>query len=163
MKRVILDTNIYGEMILDFDFELIKKAISSKFTVYGFKVIRNELRDVPKKIKKEGKNFRIAILHIYGEIIQHRTFVITKDTTSLARLYYEAYRDFGGINPKEKILNDFMIVACASLNNIDIVVSEDNKTMLAENALKAYQLVNSMKNKRSPSFVGYLKFKKWLI
>lgn len=163
MKKVILDTNIYGEMIFDLEFEVVKKTIPSKFIVYGFKIIRNELRDVPKKIKREGKNFRIAILHIYDEITAHKNLVVTEDIISLAELYYKAYRDLGGIRSKKKIFNDFMIVACASINDIDIVVSEDNKTMLAENALKAYDLVNSMKNKKMPSFIGYLKFKRWLI
>ena len=37
------------------------------------------------------------------------------------------------------------------------------KTEIAENALKAYDLVNALKKKRTPKFIGYLEFKRWLI
>ena len=66
------------------------------------------------------------------------------------------------IKSKEDLWKDYMIVACANVSQIDIVVSEDNRTMLSENAIKAYQLVNSMFNKRNPKFIGYLEFKRLL-
>jgi len=106
MKRLLLDTNIYGELIFDRDFFKLKSSIEKKDIVHGFKVVRDELRDVPKKVKVEGKNLRVGLLYLY-----------------------------------DKIYNDFLIVACACINQIDIVVSEDNKSMLIENARKAYDLV----------------------
>ncbi len=120
MKRLLLDTNIYGEFILDRDFLKLKEEIQNKFVIHGFKIIRNELRDVPKEIKLERKNLRISLLHIYDELVK---------------------KDY----------------------QIDVVVSEDNKSMLTENALKAYRIINALEKKKTPNFIGYLEFKRWLI
>ena len=48
MKRLLLDTNIYGEMVFDSSYLQLKESLKKKVVVHGFKVIRNELRDVPK-------------------------------------------------------------------------------------------------------------------
>lgn len=162
MKRLLLDTNIYGELILDVDFLKLREEIRKKFVVHGFKIIRDELRDVPKKVKLEGKNLRISLLHIYDELT-NKDYVSDKKIKKLAESYHGAYREFGGSKAYDKMYNDFCIVACAAIYQIDIVVSEDNKSMLTENALKAYNLVNSLEEERTPEFIGYLKFKRWLI
>ena len=39
--------------------------------------------------------------------------------------------------------------------DMDIVVSEDEKTMLTENAIHAYRLVNGIFKTRTPQFIGY--------
>lgn len=161
MKRIMLDTNIYGELILDNEFIKFKQAIRNKFVVHGFNLIRNELRDVPKKIKLEGKNLRISLLHIYDELTR-KSYILTPEIRELARNYYKAYRQLGGSKGHDVMLDDLSIVACATIYQIDLVVSEDNKSMLTENALKAYDLINSLQKKRTPSFIGYLEFKRWL-
>ncbi len=163
MKRIILDTNIYGELIFDKEYTNLKDAIPKKLTVYGFRVIRDELRDIPKKIKVEGSNFRIAILHIYDEITQDRSFPMTEEMQDLAELYFSSYKDFGGVQSRDHIKDDFLIVACASIKGMDIVASEDNKTLLSENAQKAYKLMNASQKLKTPEFIGYLEFKRWLI
>ena len=162
MKRFLLDTNIYGELILDSDFVKIKTEIAEKAVIHGFKVIRDELRDVPKKIKLNRNNLRIGLLHIYDELIS-KSYPLTAEIGKLSNDYYKIYRKLGGSKEQGKIIDDFLIVACAAIHQIDIVVSEDNKSMLVENALKAYDLVNALKKKRTPKFIGYLEFKRWLI
>ena len=57
------------------------------------------------------------------------------------------------------MINDFLIVACASKNNLDIIVSNDNITMLAENAIKAYKNINKMLSLKTPKFIDYKEFK----
>ena len=52
-----------------------------------------------------------------------------------------------------------MIVSAASLNDLDIVISNDEKSMINQNALRAYNLINSVINKRTPKFIGYENFK----
>lgn len=162
MKRLLLDTNIYGELIFDGDFTKLKAAIPKKYVIHGFKVVRDELRDLPKEIKVEGKNLRIGLLHIYDELTK-KSYGVTEEMAALADDYYVNYRQMGGSKSKDKIYNDFLIVACASSQQIDVVVSEDTKTMLVENALKAYNLVNNVEKMKTPNFIGYLEFKRWLI
>jgi len=77
----------------------------------------------------------------------------------LAEQYYGLYWDLGGTFPKSEMMNDFLIIACASLKNLDIVVSNDTKTMFHELAIKAYTSVNKINRLKLPDFIGYEKFK----
>ena len=162
MKRLLLDTNIYGELIFDVDFARTKENLSQRCVIHGFSIIRNELRDVPADTKLFGKNLRIGLLHIYDELTK-KAYPLTDEILRFADSYYQTYRSLGGSKAFPSIKNDFCIVACATLHQIDIVVSEDNKTMLTENALKAYEIVNTLHQQKTPRFLGYLKFKRWLL
>ena len=161
MKRLLLDTNIYGELVFDADYSQLKNKISQQCVIHGFDVVRKELRDVPKKIKVYNHSLRISLLHIYDEMIA-KSYPLTEEISRLAHQYYKMYRDLGGSKSQEHMFNDLTVVACASLHQIDIVVSEDNKSMLVENALKAYSLINEEQKIRTPEFIGYLQFKRWL-
>ena len=58
------------------------------------------------------------------------------------------------------IMNDFVIVAVASLKSLDIVCTEDNKTMASTFAKKAYKIVNQSNGLEIPAFIGFIEFKK---
>lgn len=161
MKRALADTNFYGLLAKDAKRSEIVSSIKAKkeLAIYGFKIVRSELRDVPKKIKLEGKNLRIDLLNLYDEVTGQKSLQFTDVIAQRADDYYRAYREFGGSKSRNGIINDFVIVACASLNNLDIVVSNDEKSMLAENAVRAYRLINSVVKKRTPQFISYEKLK----
>ena len=161
MKRLLADTNFYGLLAKDPKRIDIVGSIKTnkRLAIYGFTTIRNELRAVPKKIKIEGKNLRIDLLNLYDEIGGNHNLKFTDIITQHANGYYKAYREFGGSKAKNEIINDFVIVACASLNNLDIVISNDERSMLTENAIRAYNLVNSITRKKTPRVVSYDRFK----
>lgn len=161
MKRLLADTNFYGLLAKDPErVEVLGSIKSNKnLLIYGFKIIRNELRDIPKKIKADGKNLRIDLLNLYDEIIGKHAIGLTDVAAKRADDYCKAYREFGGSKSKNEIINDFIIVACASLKDFDIIVSNDERSMLAENAIRAYNLVNSVINKRTPKFISYERFR----
>ncbi|MBU1622924.1 MAG: hypothetical protein KJ597_05105 [Nanoarchaeota archaeon] len=76
--------------------------------------------------------------------------------TSLAKKYFDHYRNLGGIYGWDtNIRIDFMIIACASFNGLDVVYSDDQRTMLGKVALKAYQHININENLRTPDFLKY--------
>ncbi len=162
MKRVILDTNIYGMIVIDEDREKVRETIqmSNSVIVYGISLIRKELRDTPKNIRAGGIKLRNDLLSIYDDITKERTLKITPNAESLADAYYDVYKEMGGFASKNEIIKDLIIVACASLNSLDIVVSNDNKTMLSELALKSYKIVNPIKKIENPRFLDYEKFKR---
>ncbi|MBS3169277.1 hypothetical protein J4210_02230 [Candidatus Woesearchaeota archaeon] len=162
MKRLLLDTNIYGEMIFDAEYNLLKENIAKKVVVHGFKVVREELRDVPRSSRISGRNLRVALLHIYDEMVK-KSYVDDSTIKDLAEKYYIQYKKNGGNHSRDKMTADFSVVACATIHQIDIVVSEDNKTMLIETAIKAYNLINKSLQKRTPNFIGYLEFKRLLL
>lgn len=161
MKRLLPDTNIYGELILDKDYEPIKNKILASCVIHGFEIVRRELRDVPKNVILDGRKLRLSLLHIYDELIK-KSYPLTPEIELLAAQYFKEYKALGGSKSYYKLHNDFCVVACATIHQIDIVVSEDNKSMLVENALRAYDIVNLKEKRRTPQFFGYLEFKRWL-
>ena len=77
----------------------------------------------------------------------------------LAGKYFIVYKTFGGHAAKKEIENDFKIIACASLNNLDIVVSEDTKTMLSNAAISSYESVNKLFGFKTPQFIKFNEFR----
>ena len=164
MKRVLLDANIYGLMIKNGEAENISKEIGNKkIIVYGNDVIRKELRTVPKHVIFEKRKLRIVLLGLYDRIIKGHSYQTTYLIKNLAEDYIKTFQELFGRVAKKKILNDFLIVACASINELDILVSDDKKTMLSDYSKKVYKIVNELKNYKTPEFLTYNGFKELLI
>ncbi|MBI2173161.1 MAG: PIN domain-containing protein [Candidatus Aenigmarchaeota archaeon] len=162
MKRVILDTNIYGRIIEMREENEIKDLIEKRrdVIIYGFDVIRKELRNVSKTVRYEKKLIRLMLLGLYDKIVRFHAYSITSAIKHLSEDYHEVYKELGGKESEKEILNDFMIVACATLHELDIVASEDNKTMLNEISLQTYRIVNGLRGYKTPEFIGYEKFRR---
>ena len=164
MKRVIFDTNIYGKLILEENIEIIRKQIieDSEFLIYGFKPIRYELRSTPKHLHLGRFGKRNLLLALYDELIKGRYLKECVKIDQIAHKFYYYYRQFGGIRnwKTTNISVDFTIVACASVYELEIVVSEDLNTLLSKPALKAYRCVTSEEKLWLPIFWKYSDLKK---
>ncbi len=70
MLRVIMDTNIYGRLVEEENFREIATKIKNDpdFKVYGFGLIRKELRDTPKTSKLGRFSRRNLLLRAYRKI-----------------------------------------------------------------------------------------------
>ena len=157
MLRVIFDTNIYGNLLEEKDGAKIEERIQQEkdFIVYGFKPIRQEIRDI-RPVTKLSRKTRIVLLELYDKITGNHFLQNSIKITSLARKYYDYYRNLGGIYGWDTSIRiDFMIVACASFHGLDIVYSADDKTLLGKHALKAYNHINMKENLRTPHFLRY--------
>ena len=157
MLRVLFDTNIYGFLLKEKDSQDIEKKIiqDKEFIVYGYSPIRKEIRAIPR-VSKLSKKARIRILGLYDSITGNHFLKDSIQITHLARKYYDCYRNFGGIYGWDTSIRiDFMIVACASLNKLDIVYSADNKTLLSKQALKAYKHIHIKESLKLPTFFTY--------
>ena len=164
MKRELLDSNIYGKIIEKMDVDLILNNLpKSSIVVYGSDVIRRELRDTPKEKIMIAENkkikIRILLLNLYDFVVKNHQLKTTDAVKELAEAYYLTYKKFGGFKARDEIINDFIIVSTATLNKLDVVYSEDNKTMLGTDAIKSYELVNSIKKLKTPKFKSYEEFK----
>lgn len=164
MKRVIFDTNIYGLIVEDKNRTKIRYKIEKEraVIVYGLPLIRKELRDTPRNIRVEGANLRNYLLSIYDEITKNHALRHLNEAENLASHYFIAYKELGGYSSRSEMLKDMIIVACASLNNMDIVISNDNKTMLSEKSVKSYKIINQVNKTNTPRFLNYEEFKKEL-
>ncbi len=151
MITAILDTNIYGLLIEDKDngFELIEKIKADQnLLIHNFKLIRDELRGAPRT------------LPVYDRLVSNRVIEESKAIKDLAHKYFEAYKQNDGVQGQTKIMNDFKIVACATILNCDLVITADQRTLLNPSAIKAYRYVNLKINKRTPTFYRYEDLKK---
>ena len=163
MLRVIFDTNIYGMLILEDKIQDIRRKILAEpdFVIYGFKRIRQELRDTPKSEKLGNLSKRNLLLSLYDSLTKGRYLRESIKINELALKFYNAYRNFGGIRSwkKTNIDADFTIVACASMYKLDIVVSNDSSTLLSKPAKKAYKHITLKENLWHPNFWKYADIK----
>jgi len=157
MKRVILDTNIYGRIIERREEETAISLMQSRHDVliYGFDVIRKEIRQTPKMALVSGRNLRTVLLRLYDSIVATRFYFTTSAVGQIAEDYYVAYRNLGGKCDKKEIINDFLIVACASIHELDLVASDDDRTLKDGFSTKACKIVNDLKMYRTPQFYSY--------
>lgn len=69
--RVLIETSVYGILAEESPPLMLGKIYSSEnLIVYGFTVVRKELRDTPKNLVKKGKKFRITLLNSYDALTQ---------------------------------------------------------------------------------------------
>lgn len=147
--KVIIDTNVYESLHKKYLPDVVKLVESGKIIVYGCKIIRDELRDIPKTTKYEGKSYRNLLLSIYDFLVKDHSYDVVKVVEVLAEEYWKEYN--GGV-PKRKIFPDFVIVAVASLYKLNIIISEDEHSMKSKIALKAYFAVNKRNGLDNPTF-----------
>ena len=163
MKRLLLDTNIYGLLAGDPEASFLIELCELKkehFLVYGFSLIRKELRETSKKKTFLGRNLRVALLNLYDKITGNHILIVEPHLLlGIAENYLTTYRLLGGNFSKNELLKDFIIVACASKKGMDIVVSQDDATMLSDLALRAYTIVNTNLQLNNPKFLDYNEFK----
>ena len=162
MSKVIFDTNIYGLLLKEKNSAEIEKKIKEdkNFIVYSYQPIRQEIRAIPK-VTKLSKKARILLLEMYDRITAGHFLENSIQINKLALKFYNSYRTFGGIrNWKETNIDvDFTIVACATLYKLDIVVSDDSKTMFSKPAVKAFKHVTMKEGLWNPNFWKYSDLK----
>ncbi|MBI5332029.1 MAG: hypothetical protein HZB65_00490 [Candidatus Aenigmarchaeota archaeon] len=162
--RIILDTCIYGRIIEDrLEDKIIDRVNMYKhdITIYGIKVIRNEIRAAPKH-SRDRYDLRTSLLRLYDNLVKEHIIKLRPLAGNLAALYYKQYVRNGGSVSSKEIINDMIIVAEATIEKLDIVVSDDNRTMLSVHAKEAYYTVNKEHNFLTPNFINYSDFKKKL-
>ena len=165
MKKVMLDTSVYGELIKEVNIaNAIIALVPEKYVIYGTKIIRNELRDIAKEARIEGRSKRNLLLQLYDSFVRrdHHDLDATALTEIIASEFYKKYRENGGSKSLQDKINDLRIVACASFYNLDIVVSNDEKSMLSEHALPSYAAVCKEFSLHVPEFIPYRKFKEMI-
>src|SRR3989344_1920234 len=133
-------------------------------SVYGKGIVSKELEDTPKQIldyKDETNRLKRRLIELYEFLVKDHTLEITGLIAYLSQEYLKICKPISKIS-KEKLEHDFLIVACASFYGLDIVVSEDNRTMFSTEALKAYDKINTKERLRTPKFISLQEFEQIL-
>jgi len=77
MKRVILDTSVYGELVIDMQARrALVSLVPVKYVIYGTRIIRNELRAISKEAKVEGKSKRNLLLQLYDSFVKKKIIIL---------------------------------------------------------------------------------------
>ena len=157
--RVLFDTNVYGIIAKTATPNQFVSLIENKGAIVcGSTIIRFELRKISKDASTGGLKLRKIVLGIYDALVDDkRNYSITGLIESIATEYYKNYP--GNYSWKE-MENDFLIVATASLHHIDIVISNDEKTMISKDAILAYKLVNRKFEFETPKFIKLDEFER---
>jgi hypothetical protein len=152
--RAILDTNVYEILYLKELSNVLALVKKKQLIVYGCKVIRDELRDIPKSLKVDGKSYRNRLLSIYDNLTKNHSYPAEELVEFIAKEYLKEYK---GSVAKRKIFPDFKIVAVSSIHNLDVVVSEDDRTLKSVPAKNAYKTVNERNGLRTPELISLEK------
>ncbi len=150
----MFDTNIYGLLAeLPDAEEFLLRIAYSGIMVCGSKVVRKELRDIPLGKTIDGKNLRSVTLSIYDTLVKEkRNYSITAFVEELSQDYK---RNYAGKSPLHELENDFLIAATASVHHLDIVCSDDRKTMASKESIIAYNEANRKYELPTPKFIKF--------
>lgn len=168
-KRILLDTSVYGKLVDDtlMFALLLERRKNNEFIIYGNELIRKELRATPKSLlnKTKEKKVRLFGLSLYGSLVTKEKHVLKLNPLmeDLANVYYKEYKKKGGNFGAEELHNDFLMVSCATLHQLDLVVSDDRRTMFSTDALNAYQSVNNKMGFRNPDYIFYNMFREKIL
>ncbi len=167
MRRIIFDTNIYGLIVKNNEEEKIKELIKkANAIVYGCSVVRNELRDTPTELKQITaygiRSLRIMLLNLYDSMITKHELSINEKTEELVQKYLVRFKELTGQKVLDHLYNDFLLVAVASLNDLDLVISNDHRTLLSIDGVRAYDFVNAEEGLHKMHIVTYDELKRML-
>src|SRR3989338_1384593 len=163
MNRVLLDTSVYGRLVSDETTlqSLEREQETHHIIVYGTRAIRQEIRRTPKNITLEGRKLRILLLNIYDTLVQkdNHDLAYNKLVETLSEDYFKEYKKEGGSLSTQEMSNDLIIIAVATIYQLDIVVSDDERSMFSKSARRAYEKVNKEYGMKNPIFKTYSDFK----
>ena len=162
----MFDTSVYGKLVADEEIldKIRGKSQTYEFIIYGTPIIRKELRATPKTAVHEARKLRILLLNLYDSLIikDNQILKFNKLVEDLSSDYFLEYKKNKGSLSNEAIKNDLIIVATATIYQLDIIVSDDEKTMLSDKAVDSYKAVNRKYGLKDPIFKRYTQFKKEL-
>lgn len=163
MERIMFDTSVYGKLVKEEDVldKINSRCKTHEFVIYGAPLIRQELRATPKTTLYGAKKLRILLLNVYDSFItkENQILKFNKLIETLSGDYFSEYRKNKGNLSNEAMRNDFIIIATATIYQLDVVVSDDEATMLSEKAVNSYMHVNKKYGLRDPKFKKYGEFK----
>ncbi len=164
--KTLIDTSAYGKVVQEEKDIVLKERIDARkdVIVFGNDVVKKELEETPDKIPsnvEERLKLKRRLLELYEFLVKDHALELTGLVTYIAEEYLTHCQDIPKVH-HEKLRNDFLIVACASFYGLDIVVSEDNRTMFSAEAVKAYRKVNAKERLRTPKCISLAEFEQIL-
>ena len=165
MIRILFDTSVYGRLIHEPEIlERIEQKYKKEFIIYGCSTIRKELKDTPKHITHGKRKTQIELLNVYDSFIikENHDLKYNKLVGDLSLDYIKHYKENKGVFSQDSIKNDFIIIATATIYQLEIIISDDKRTMFSDKAIESYKKVNRRYGLTNPEFKDYETFKREL-
>ena len=163
MRELMFDTSVYGELVDD-ESALIRigEQVNVSFFVFGSSTVRQELEETPaitlvSRGKFKGLNLRELLLRVYRLFVEESGGeVLATDLVEVLALRYRLECKSSSMG--KQMLNDFRVVASASLHNVGLFVSAD-KRQVSKGYSAVYLAVNITYQMETPELVLYADFK----
>lgn len=166
--RVIFDTSVYGKLIERFPKEVetlqLHALLRKMCVIYSCNTIRKELRAAPRLPTTTGKDLRLTLLRLHDTIIR-KQFLVNTHIVELTEHYFKKAKELGDVKVKSwsTMNHDLTILASATVHGMDVIVSNDLKTMLGPFIMNAVKEINEMFGLSTPRFIPYETFEKKLV
>lgn len=147
----MIDTSVWLECRNDTELRVIIANLSHKFEIRSSETIDGEINDAYNFLKKKRMHGAEDVKRIFDET-KKATVRLTPFVEKLARNYAEEGRRFG-LRVKE-MEADLAIVAAASADGDDFILTLNRKTMASDFAKETYAIVNAKMKLRTPQFLA---------
>ena len=148
MRRILLDTNIYGwalekEGIADLLSFFAEKKQTGEIVVLGSEIINKEINANPyREARERMKELYQAV--VSGEIR------LTESVDSLANIYFNVCKE-----KRIKItVEDCRIVSSASLAAIDLIITDNRSTMSNPKSIEIFDSINRKRKLKHFKFMN---------
>lgn len=146
-RRILLDTNTYGWALEDEKAAMLIALVIDeqrnehpRLRVFGYDVIRAELERNPHNDTK-ARTLKLYAAAMTAEI---RT---DESITSLAEDYFSKFKE----ENVKMTIEDCEIVAAATVNGVDFIVSDNRRTLNSPRAKSIFKEINNAKELSTPA------------
>jgi len=146
----MIDTSVWIECGKDADLRLAIEKIAEKNEIRSSGIIDEEIERAYDLLIKQKRHGESKFRELYFKLKK----ATVKESEAVKSLTNEYYKEGGKIKLRVgQMIADLTIVASASLDNADFILTLNRKTMSSDSARNVYSLVNSRRKLRIPQFL----------
>lgn len=148
--KILVDTSVWIECRENEELKTCIMVASKKFEMCSSEIVEDEIRKAynfsRRKRLQHAEEWKLFLESIKRAVVKKRESVII-----LSEEYYNEGRKMG--LKADEMISDLLIVASASLNNVDFIFTLNRKTMSSSLAQAVYKIVNEKKRLKTPQFI----------
>jgi len=149
--EIMIDTSVWLECREDEELRTIVKDLINKHELRSSEIIEDEVKDSYIFLNQK----KIAGAEILNEIYLTIKKPVIKETDAIKKLVYEYEVEAKkvGIVAVKSMKADFTIVASATLDGVNFILTLNRKTMASDFARLVYSIVSTRKELKTPEFI----------
>lgn len=149
--RIMIDTSVWIECREDEEFRTIVKDLINKHELRSSEIIEDEVKDAYVFLNQK----KIEGAEVLNEIYLIIRKPVIKETDAVKKLVYEYEVEAKkvGIVAAKSMKADFTIVASATLDSVNFILTLNRKTMASDFARLVYSIVNTRKELKTSEFI----------